>query len=116
MELLNQELQLQTGETDVVRGLVALNVAQDHFERQAALRPNLLGSGVGTVATTDQTEATAFPTGVLRIDRLQFLDPVTSRPGWDLRKISRVGGHSWGNYWPYNLVSSISAGGRPAGY
>jgi hypothetical protein len=48
MELLNQELQLQSGEADVVRGLLALNIAQDHFEASAAKRPNIFGSSDST--------------------------------------------------------------------
>src|SRR3990167_9038126 len=91
MELLNQELQLQSGESDVTRGLTALNVAQDCFEARAAARPNIYGSTtpVGTVTTTVNTENTAFPTGLLRLDRLQYIDPGTSRPAWDLNPIRR---------------------------
>ena len=69
MELLNQELQLQTGEENVARGLVALNAAQDAFEGLAALRPKILGSRTGTVTTAANTETTAFPSGLLRVDR-----------------------------------------------
>lgn len=115
MEVLNQELQLQSGEQDVTRGLVALNIAQDYFESRAALRPNILGSAVGTVTTTANTETTAFPSGVLRIDRLQFIDPSTSRPAWDLIPNKRVGGHAWNNFWPWQLTSTSSAG-RPRSY
>lgn len=114
-ELLNQELQLQSGEADVARGLVALNVAQDYYETRAALRPNIHGSGVGTVTTTVSTETTAFPSGVLRIDRLQFIDASTSRPAWDLLPIRRVGAHAWNAYWPYNLIST-STSGKPRAY
>src|SRR3990167_2653125 len=117
MELLNQELQLQSAEADVTRGLLALNVAQDVFEAQAALRPAIYGSTtpVGTVTTTINTETTAFPTGVLRIDRMQFIDPTTSRPAWDIYPIRRVGAHAWNTYWPLNLVSTSSTG-RPRAY
>ena len=117
MELLNQELQLQSGEEDVTRGLLALNIAQDTFESRAALRPSIYGSTtpVGTVTTSASTETTAFPTGVLRIDRLQFIDPDTSRPAWDLVKIRRVGSHAWNRYWPINIVSTSSSG-RPRAY
>ncbi len=43
MELVNQELQLQAGEENVTKGLLALNVAQDYFESLAAQRPQILG-------------------------------------------------------------------------
>ena len=117
MELLNQELQLQSGEADVTRGLLALNVAQDCFESRASTRQNIYGSTtpVGTVTTTLETETTAFPTGVLRIDRMQFIDPDTSRPAWDLQPIRRVGAHAWNRYWPINITSSTSTG-RPRAY
>ena len=117
MELLNQELQLQSAEADVTRGLLALNVAQDTYEAQAALRANIYGSTtpVGTVTTAASTETTAFPSGVLRLDRLQFIDPSTSRPAWDLQPIRRVGAHAWNRYWPINIVSTTSTG-RPRGY
>ena len=117
MELLNQELQLQSGEENVTRGLLALNVAQDTFESRAAMRPHLYGSStpVGTVTTTVSTETTAFPSTVLRIDRLQFIDPDTSRPAWDLIPIKRTGAHAWNRYWPLSLTSSTTTG-RPRAY
>ena len=114
MELFNPELQLQSGETDVARGLLALNVAQDYFETRAALRKDVFGSTSSTVTTTQNQETTTYPTALLRIDRLQFIDPSTSRPAWDLTPIRRTGGHSWGGNWPSSLGSSTT--GRPTGY
>jgi hypothetical protein len=115
MELLNQELQLQAGEPDVTRGLIALNAAQDHFEAMASLERGLFGDQVGTVATVASTETTTFPTGLLRVDRLQFLDPSTSRPVYDLEPHDDTGGHAPSHSWPYNVLSTSSAG-RPSGY
>lgn len=114
MELVNQELQLQTGEADVVRGLVALNVAQDYFESLAALR---FGNAKGTVTTTANTETTAFPTGLLRLDRLQTISSVTNRPDGELRRMRRTGGHAMvnGAMWPVNLTTSPGSG-KPTGY
>lgn len=114
-ELFNQELQLQSGETDVARGLLALNVAQDYFESRAALRPNILGSADGTVVTAASTEKTAFPTGLLRLDRLQYLDPGTSRPSWDLIPIRHAGGHAGAGYWASALLSTNTTG-KPRSY
>lgn len=114
MEVLNQELQLQPGEADVTRGLTALNRAQDYFESMAALR-KILGGQTGTVVTASSTERTAFPTSVLRIDRLQLLDSTTSRPKYDLKSIRRVGGHAATSYWPLNLTTYGSSG-DPAAY
>lgn len=91
-EVLNQELQLQTGEADVVRGLRALNIAQDFFEAQMGGYPGVNGSGVGTVTATANTETTAVPTGLIRLDTLTLLDS-NGRPVRDIYpyKDPRVG-------------------------
>lgn len=113
MELLNQELQLQTGEADVTRGLLALNVAQDYFESQAARRPKLFGSNVGTVATSNGVETTAFPDGLIRVDRLQLIE--NSLPVYDLLPVKNTGGHRWSSRWPLYLFTS-SVQGKPTHY
>src|SRR3990167_36995 len=110
MELLNQELQLQSGEVDVTRGLLAINVAQDYFEGLAAARKGILGSSTGTITTPASTEPTASPAGVLRIDRLQLLNATTSRPEGKLQRLHRTGGHVMGGLWPLNLISSSTTG------
>lgn len=114
MELCNQELQLQSGEADVVRGLIALNAAQDMFESFVAQQVGLMGDTAATVATVANTETTAFPTTLLRLDALWFIDPTTSRPGWQLSKIDMVGGHARGS-WPYYALTA-GTGGRPVAY
>lgn len=119
MEVLFPELQLQTGEVDVTKGLLAVKASKGYLDNLLALQANLLGDGVGTVATVNDVETTAFPTGVLRIDRLQFLDPVTSKPVWDLTPIRRTGGHIMSPGWPanvFNFVSSTGGGGKPVAY
>lgn len=116
MELLNQELQLQAGEADVTRGLLALNIAQDFFEGQAAKIPNIFGSQVGTLIQTAGVESTQYPTGLLRIDRLWYIDPATFRPAWKLSPRKEVGEHaSASGSWMLNLTSSNSTG-KPVGY
>jgi hypothetical protein len=114
MELMNQELQLQSGEADVTRGLLALNVAQDYFESLAALRPGILGSSTGTVTTSASTETTAMPTGLLRIDKMQLLDS-SNKVVRDLYPINRIGGHAGSRFWPWNIISP-SGTGSPVGY
>lgn len=115
MEVVNPELQLQSGETNVTAGLLSLNVAQDYFEVMAALRPNFFGSAVGTVTTAASTETTTFPSGVLRIDRLQMIDATTSRPKWNLKPLRDAGSHAFNAFWPFNLISS-STTGQPRAY
>lgn len=114
MELLNQELQLQSGEADVARGLLALNVAQDYFESLAAVRGKIFGSKTGTVATVSQTETTAFPSGVLRVDRLQVLNDA-GRPKRELDRLARAGGHAMTSRWPRNITDAVGTG-EPRAY
>lgn len=119
MEILNPELQLQPGEQDVNKALLALNAALYWFENLLALQPDLLGDAKGTVTTVGNTETTVFPVGLLRIDKLQYIDSVTSRPVYDLIDIRATGGHITSPGWPsnvYNFVSSTGASGRPVGY
>jgi hypothetical protein len=113
MELLNQELQLHSGESDVTRGLLALNAAQDHFESLVAVRKNLLGSLTGTVATAASTETSTFPAGVLRIDKLVLLN-ASNRPKAELDNLKRTGGHAGRFKWPLNLTSQST--GEPSAY
>lgn len=114
MELANAELQLQPGETDVTRGLLALNVAQDMLDSLLAVLPGVKGGAIGTVVTAASTESTAFPAGLLRIDRLQYLDPTTNRPAWDLKPVQRAGGHSGVSYPPGYIASAAT--GKPSAY
>lgn len=114
MELINQELQLQAGEENVVRGLVALNVAQDQFEAMLGMRKmHIGGTQTGTVTTSASTETTTWPTGVLRLDRLQVLDS-NSRPKRELVPLNRVGGHAARTFWPLNILTSST--GEPQAY
>lgn len=115
MEGLDRELRLQAAEADVTLGLKLLNAAQDYFESVAALQPNLFGDTTGTVTTSTDTETTSFPSGVMRLDRLQYLDPDTSRPAWDLERITPTGGHFAATVSPI-LASSANITGKPVRY
>ena len=114
MEALDYGLQLQSGESGVTRGLKALNAAQDHLESMLALDPNVVGSTVGTITTSASTETTTAPTGLLRLDRLQYIDPSTSRPAWDLDRVGPVGDYNQSSFAPYLNSSSIT--GKPLRY
>jgi hypothetical protein len=114
MEVLNQELQLQSGEADVVRGLLALNAAQDYFEGLLAQEGANKLSSTGTVATTANTETSSFPTGFLRIDSIWMLDS-SSNQEYELEDLQHTGGHSSGRRWPFNLLTSTSTG-KPEAY
>ncbi len=114
MEVFHPELQNQPGEESVARSLLALNMAQDFLESLLAQLPGVLGSAAGVVQTAPGVETTAFPAGVLRIDKLQRLDPVNQRPVGDLEPILEAGGHLPGAPWPLGLVAG--AEGAPAAY
>lgn len=115
MEVLAPELQLQSGEADVVKGLIALNRAQDTFESLMATYPDALSfATTGTVTTTADTETTTYPAEVLRLDGLDFIDATTSRPAWPLAEIRTRGGHAWHRAWPMSLVSTSK--GKPRAY
>lgn len=116
IELVNNELQLQSGEPDVVRGLLALNVAQDYFEARAAVVGKMFGSGSGTMLTVTGVETTASPTGLLRLDRLQLLDSGATKVVRSLTKIHRAGGHRETYMWPANVVNTSSSSGAPTAY
>ena len=107
MELLNQELQLQPGEADFTRGLLAINVAQKHMESLLALHPDVMGSGVGNVTQSLGVETTPFPAGVMRIDKLQMLDPSTNLPAWDLINLKKTGSHMINRFWPCKVHRNI---------
>lgn len=108
MELLNQELQLQSGESDVTRGLVALNRAQDFYEAVAARYPDVHGGNTTTVVTVASTETSTYPAGYIRLDGMQGLSG--GLPDWPLDPTYKTGGHAWNRYWPYNLLTTTASG------
>ena len=115
MEMLDRELEVQVGEADAAVAVKAVNAAVAYMESVVALHPQVFGSSTGTVTTAADTETTDFPSGVLRIDRLQFIDPTTSRPIWDLEAIGETGGHVYSTAHPL-LVPTTTQTGRPVRY
>ena len=113
MEVMDRGLQLQSGETGVAKALVALNAAQDHFESILALEPNVHGSSIATLTTTASQEYTTYPSTLMRLDRVQYIDPTTSRPGWDLDRVGAVGDYHSGNA---TFQASTTTTGKPVRY
>lgn len=109
MEVLFPELQLQTGESDVTKGLLAANMAQDYMESVFATHSDIFGSTTGTLTTTANTETTTFPSTLLRIDKLQYLEPDTLRPRWDVDLIYETGGHAPSGSWLDAVTSGTGA-------
>ena len=115
MEVMDRGLQLQSGESSVTLSLRAVNVAQDHLEALLATAPNSYGSTASTVTTAASTETTTFPTGLLRIDRLQYIDSDTSRPGWDLDWVGYTGDQNDKTALGL-LLGSLGTTGKPQRY
>ena len=115
MEVVFPELQLQSGEVDVTKGLVALNAGQDIFESLAAAEPKMLGGNVSSVTTTNNQEWTTFPSGLLRLDGLDFVDATSSLPTYPLHPKRMRGGHRYNKQWWWNFVSA-TANGKPTTY
>lgn len=114
MKILANELRIASGGADESRCLTALDMAQDYFEDVAASMPKV-GQRTTTCTTSANTETTAWPTGLLRVDSVWYVDPATSRPAWELRNIYDTGGHQPQSPFPYNL--SLSSGtGAPREY
>lgn len=113
MELLNQELQLQSGEADVTRGLLALNVAQDFFEAAAAKRPEILSTDA-TLTQTQNQEYTTYPTGLLRLDALYYLDS-NGKQVWKINPRRQSGDHRPSMTW-WTTMLSTSSTGKPKAY
>ncbi len=115
MEALSPELQLQPGETDVIKGLAILNAAQDMLETLVAQHPQVFGSQPANIVTVAATETTTYPSGYLRIDGIDWLDPTTLLPGYSLDNRRQRGGHRVSNSYAW-LVGSSYSSGRPSAY
>jgi hypothetical protein len=98
---------------DQARALRVLNRAQDTIELVLSLHPHILGT-YGTITTTASTETTAEPTGLLRLDRMRFIDPGTSRPTYKLEPVFQAGDISTDHVWPYS--NSAASTGKPTEY
>lgn len=112
MEVLNNELQLQSGEADVTRALRAVNVAQDYLESLLVARRFALPVTITTGSVTAGSATTTFPTGFLRVDRVQMLNRTTLLPEWDLTKLP--GPPLQARNTLSNLL--VPSGGRPMAY
>ena len=117
MELLDRELELQTGGADVSRGIVAANMSIDQFESVAAGYPGFMGDTTGDVTTTASTEATTFPATLLRLDSMWFINASTSLPDYRLGPLYGSGSHRDNRDVPYGVLSTVaSATGQPRAY
>ena len=115
MSVLDNELDVSSGGADETRSISALDMAQDAFEAFIANHPKLLGT-VGTTTTTASTEATAWPTTLMRMDTAWLINTTSTPnlPQWELDIIQDTGGHIPQGPWPFGSVWSSSPAGRGA--
>jgi hypothetical protein len=88
------ELVIESDGSDEVRTIRALNIVQKWFEAIASGESEAFQS-YGTVYQTANTEVTSWPTGLLRLDDLWYVDTTTTPnlPAWRLEPIYETGGH-----------------------
>lgn len=109
MKVLDNELQVTSGGDDESRCLTALDMAQDYFESVAASMPHI-GTTSDTIATVADTETTAWPATLKRVDSLWYIDPTTNKPAWELKPLDKVGAHMPSLSAPWNLTLNPSTG------
>lgn len=117
MAILDNELEVGSGEDDEDSAITALNLAQDYFEILAANYAEIL-STTFAVTTTALTEATTYPTGVLRLDSLWMVDTASTPnlPAFELDPIYDVGGHRTSGSWVSRVMATGRAPGQPVKY
>lgn len=117
MEILDAELETGSGEDDETKALLALDIAQDHFEAIAATYPRVFGTHDDTLTTTANTEKTTKPATILRLDSVWYLDTTVTPniPRYKLESSKDSGGHIPGLPWPTRAQVGMCAG-APDGY
>lgn len=103
MMIYANQLNLASGEADVTNGLVAVNLAQDWWEMEAALVEGCCQS-IDTFTTTANQESTAWPAALRRIDELWRLDSDGNQVV-QLDPVQIAGGHTPSHGWPLNVLS-----------
>ena len=116
MALFDPELELESDGIDEARAITAINLVQDWFEGIAAGQSEIL-QRYSTLTTTANTEVSSWPTGLLRLDGLWFVDTdqTPNLPMWPLDPIYETGGHRPSFSWPETVIVT-SATGKPRRY
>ena len=116
MGVFDNELDVESDGTDEARAIRALNIVQDWFEAIAAGESEML-QGYATLTTTANTEVSNWPTGLLRLDSLWYVDTTQTPnlPQWKLEPMYETGGHRPSLSWPETIVLSTTTG-KPRRY
>lgn len=110
MQVLDNELDVSSGGADETRALAAADMAQDYLELLLANFPNVQGT-IDTITTALNTETTARPATLKRVDNLYLLDS-NGRQGPQVDLIQTVGAHAPGSNWLWS-ASTPSGTGAP---
>lgn len=115
MMLYDNQLSLLAGGDDVTRGIWAINLVTDWFEARAVRRSDVLQTDE-TFDTTANTEKTAWPSRLMRLDSLWRLDS-DGYQVCELDPIDKSGGHQEGTKFPFQFVTGSSRSlGPPEAY
>lgn len=116
MEIFDNELSTGSAEADETRSITAINIVQDWFEALAAGQSEML-QGYSTLTTTANTEVSNWPTGLLRLDSLWYVDTdnTPNLPQWQLEPMYETGGHRPSLSWPETVTLSLTTG-KPRRY
>ena len=113
-ELLDNELEVDSGEDDEALAIRAITQAQHYFETFCATFPRVLQT-VPPLTTTANTETTTWTSSIIRLDALWYLD-ANSNPVRKLSRIDEIGGHVPSLPWPLQVTLGTAATGAPYGY
>lgn len=114
MQVLDNELDVSVGGADETRCISALDMAQDAFEAILANHPDTLGT-ISTISTTANQEYTTWPTALMRLDTLWFMNTsvTPNQPAWEIEIIQDVGGQASGGNWPwFGAASGYAPNGK----
>lgn len=105
MVLGDVELRVGARQPDEARALTALDTVQDWLEAVIASEPKLLQTD-STLTTTANQEYTTWPSGLLRLDALWYVNTSSTPnlPAFEVDIIQQTGGHRPALAWPMSSV------------
>jgi len=116
MTVFDNELQVDADGVDEARAIRALNIVQRWFEAMAASQSEML-QRYSTLTTTANTEVSSWPSGLLRLDALWYVDTdsTPNLPMWPIEPSRETGGHRPALTYPETIVVTSSTG-KPRRY
>ena len=115
---IDNERSLAAGGDEVTTGLIIVATVTKWLESEASLIEGVLATH-DLLYTAENVETTDWPTELMRLDALWYIDTNTARPVYKIEKIQGIGNHTPGLTWPYSPLmfgSSSSVTGKPREY